>query len=421
MLDRPNYHLNTVDFLLADVALRIQLRPTQFKRATQRYQAIADWLERDDSPLKGHINELYAQGSMSIGATIWSRMDEEDYDIDVMVELDLPPNTPAHIVLDLLYHAVRGQPGSRYYDKTERRTRCVTVQYEDMHLDLTPTIRTPERPALTGWIFHHKKNVKESRYLANPWGFAQWYIENTPNDNEFADLVLRLAESRYPDEYSITAKADAQPVPDHEPITSKSKALLAHQLMKRWRNNRYSNRKGLRRPPSPLMACINARNAGVTLSLGEELEFQVRMLLKVFEEAHTSGRLVNVRNPRCDEDDFTDRWPANLDEQALFISDLRDFQVKAARIMDEDCDLSEMQSIMADLFGEKPTLTAFEDYADHVGDAVKSGEIAVDDRGRVNLTGSGIAGAASVITGSKAASSQTAPKHKFYGKPFKRR
>jgi hypothetical protein len=187
---------DAADILLADVALRIQLSPSQYDIAVSRYQTIAKWLERSGSSLAGLVTRLYPQGSMSIGATISSSMDSEDYDIDIMVELELSADTPPQIVLDLLFQTVRGEPGSRYYDATERRTRCVTVHYADMHLDLTPAILVPERQALTSWIFHHKASATNEptyRALANPYGFSEWYQEATPLDHAFAEAFAGLA------------------------------------------------------------------------------------------------------------------------------------------------------------------------------------------------------------------------------------
>ena len=418
MIHRPAGQFDTVDLLLADVALRIQLSPTQYKLATDRYNAINDWLERDGSPLAGLVTRFYPQGSMSIGATISSSVDNEDYDIDVMVELNIPPDTPSDVVLDVLYETVRGEPGSRYYKVTERRTRCVTVHYADMHIDLTPTVLVPERRPLTGWIFHHKPEDPQEpagRYLANPWGFGKWYRENTPADQGFATAFARLAEGRSGYEMMAMAKADTEPVPEQVPITHKSMALVTHQLTKRWRNNRYEGHKGKRRPPSPLLACINAQSAGMTNTLAEELEYQVDCLLRRFEDAHALGRLIYVTNPECDEDEFTDRWPSDLDAQAEFIDGLLDFRFKVQRLREEDCDLAEMQAIMADLFGEHPTTAAFKAYNERLGNAVQTGRLTTGRDGRIDLGRSGLAGTGAAAATTSSASAYTAPTHKFFG------
>jgi len=62
------------DILLADVAIRIQLSRTDYDKAVQRYQTINAWIERDESPLKGHVELFYPQGSMAIEGTIASKL-----------------------------------------------------------------------------------------------------------------------------------------------------------------------------------------------------------------------------------------------------------------------------------------------------------------------------------------------------------
>ena len=186
------------DILLADVAIRVQLSRTDYNKAVQRYQTINDWIERDESPLKDRVELFYAQGSMAIGATIASKLKTDEFDIDVVAQLDLPTNVSPKEVLDLLHEAIRGEPGSRYYWKTKRRTRCVTVDYsDDMHLDVTPTLRMRGTPERQSWIFHHRAEaLQDPSYglIANPYGFAEWFKANTPLDHDFADIFEKRAE-----------------------------------------------------------------------------------------------------------------------------------------------------------------------------------------------------------------------------------
>ena len=45
-----------LDLLFADIAIRVQLSQTAHDKAVQRYETIADWLDRDGSPLAGRID-----------------------------------------------------------------------------------------------------------------------------------------------------------------------------------------------------------------------------------------------------------------------------------------------------------------------------------------------------------------------------
>jgi hypothetical protein len=407
-----------IDILLADIAIRVQLTATDYAKAVSRYRTINDWLEREDSPLRGRVRLLYAQGSMAIGATIASKLRNDEFDIDIVVELDLAPGTDAETVLDLLFEAIRGRPGSRYYNSSERRNRCVTVSYADgMHLDLTPAELIPQLDPKTSWIFHHKPETPEvagRRLLANPHGFAEWFGEMTPLDHVFAEAFAKRAFDA--EGVMLMEKAEAMPVPPREEAHRKSKAVIALQLHKRNRNVRYDNRRHRRCPPSVMIAKLIADGANMTTTLSEEVLHQARYIQGVIGAAHRQGRLVVVLNPRCDRDCFTDRWPGDLAQQKLYLDDLADFIAKMEYMRTGECDLAEMQKIMMDLFGENPTGAVFKSFNEQLGNHIRTGR-SVYRPGTSNLD---LAKTGLVIPAAPAIRS-VAPtqKHTFYGRPRK--
>ena len=185
------------DLLLADVAIRVQLSRTDYDMAVDRYRTIQEWIERDGSPLEDRVQLFYPQGSMAVGATIASKLRTDEFDIDVVAQLELPQGVSPHEPLDLLYESIRGKPGSRYYRKTKRRTRCVTVDYSGkMHIDVTPVIRRWGTQERESWLFHDRPEAPQERsysLIANPYGFAQWFMDNTPPDQDFAGIFENRA------------------------------------------------------------------------------------------------------------------------------------------------------------------------------------------------------------------------------------
>ena len=190
--------------------------------------------------------------------------------------------------------------------------------------------------------------------------------------------------------------ADSEDLPDQEPVHRKSKALIALQLMKRWRNIQYDKREG-RRPPSVMMSKLIADAANSTDTLSEELLHQAKVMQAELNRWHRAGQLICVANPVCLADVLTDRWPGSLDEQAIFIRDLDDLVVKVERLL-AGCSLRDMQRIMTHLFGEAPTGDAFEAYNQQAGTAIRDGKSRhTRDGGRLILPASGI------VTGVKVA------------------
>lgn len=399
-----------IDVMLADVAIRIQLSPTDYQLAVDHYHAINEWLERDDSPLKGHVSDFYPQGGFAIGATAARHSTDDEFDIDVMANIDYRLDVDPEDALATLHAAIRGERGSRYWLKTDRKTRCSTVNYDGMHLDVTPTVRIAGTLDKTGLIFHSKPEepwAKKS-LLANPHGFAQWFISRTPPDQDFGTFFERRSLDYDRERAILSKRADAAPVPEQCPAYQKSRAVIALQLIKRWRNLAYDKRhKDRRLPPSVLLAFYVACHANRTTSLTEELSFQVENILAVLRAAHEQGKKVSASNPTCEDDLLTDRWPADLSDQAVFIRELTDFAVKLRRLRGEIA-LPEMQQILEDLFGEKPARSAMKNHVQRVGrDVGSTGSRFMPGKAAIPAAVAGSATAPSSV--------RSAPAHKFFG------
>jgi hypothetical protein len=354
---------------------------------------------------------------MAINATIASRARNDDFDIDIIAELELPPNSDPQLVLDCLYHAIRGEPGSRYYDMTKRQTRCVTVEYADMHLDVTPMVRRTQTPERESFVFHHKpetQHIPGSRHVANPWGLADWFKLQTPADQIVATMFLE----RMALDARTRADAVADPVPDQAPVQSKAKALIALQLIKRFRNLRYDRRRNCRQPPSvAFVRLIGERANNGTTRLLHEVIYQAQYMLDVLKQNRALGRLVHLTNPRCQQDVLTDRWPENLDAQDLFIGDLEYFVSRLAGL--DNADLEEAREILADLFGEAASTEVVEKFIESNTRAIREGRSA-------HIAGAGRFAAPAIATAAASSPSRAQPTkpHRFFGggtPPWKRR
>ena len=372
--------------LLADIAISVQLPPGKHHKAVERSDALQRHMERDGSPLKGLIALFYAQGSMATSTTINARLKHDEFDIDKVAELLLPSGTPAAYILDLIYITIRGERGSKYYDMTERRTRCVTVHYADgMHIDITPMILISEEADLrTSWLFHaHEKEPPEKHetLLGNPWGFAEYFNESIPTETSFAKAYGRRSMQT-----EILAEAESEPVPDPEPVYLKSLTVVALQLLKRHRNVLYDDREG-RMPSSVMLSCLVVDVTGQATTLSEELLIQARYILRRLKDAHARSQRIDVPNPRCKEDKFTDRWPGNLKEQGQFIGDLNAFIVKIELLRSGNLDLDQMRQLLEEIFGETPAKVAVERHLDRLEAHGRQNRIAHGAGGRVSLIG----------------------------------
>jgi hypothetical protein len=350
-----------IDILLRDVAKRIQLPPSSYQTAVERYQTMDRHLNRESSAIKDMISRLYPQGSIAIGAVVSSKFDNDEFDVDAIVELHIAASSPPAAVLDLLHAAIAGEKGSRYHDMTRRQSRCVTVDYDSMHIDFTPAVLMPSLLERTSTIFHANENDHFSKHyhkVANPWGFGEWFKTQTPLQVVFAeDAALRKT---------------AEPLPDFARINEKSLPLIALQMIKRWRNGRYTNRNGRRMPPSVMLSYYVAMTETGASNLFGEIVGQVRNLRQVFQNACSSSQLVRVENPACKTDWFTDRWPEDQTAQREFLADLIEFERELAKLADHPS-LADAQKILAKLFGERATADAVAAFSENYGAKANSG------------------------------------------------
>lgn len=379
-----DFSLQLPDALLQDIAKRVQLSPTEYRIASERGQTVHDYLNREGSPLRPYLVRTYPQGSMAIGATIASKLKNDEFDIDLIVELNIKQDSAPGLVLETLYRALNGEPGSRYHGKVIRRSRCVTLEYDNMHLDLTPACLIPSALERTSVIYHANENEPPSDHLwivANPWGFASWFNNMMPAWFLAMDAAMRKV---------------AEPLPDQEELNNKSIPLIALQLLKRWRNKCYDRREG-RCPPSIVLAFFVASAAGRRTSLTTELLFQASNLLAIFENHDRSGRLITVVNPQCDRDVFTDRWPANAGEQSVFTRDLRHLVAQLDKLK-SGVSVPVAAGILSDLFGENPTTQVVENFAKRYSAQAHNAGLHVAARtGAVALRESGISRVAPAV------------------------
>ena len=363
---------DVLDVMLADIAVRVQLTPTDYKLAEDRYKTINDWIEREESPLHGRVKAFYPQGGFMIGATVTRHSSDGDFDIDIMAQINWAANVDPEFALATVHAAIRGTPGSRYHGMCERKTRCSTVQYAGMHLDVTPAVRLSHREERTSFIFHSKGADRRTLH-ANPYGFARWFLAMTPAEEVFGKYFEDRSLAFDRALHEALAKADAEPVPAQAPVYRKARAVIALQLIKRWRNLAYDRRHAdLRPPPSVLLAFYVAMNANRTRNLADELIHQVECMIAALEDAERLNTTVHVVNPACAEDVLTDRWP-NRNDQRVFIKELRDFVAKLY-ILREGRPLAEMQRILEELFGERPARDAVRKYREQHIEDNKSGK-----------------------------------------------
>lgn len=377
--------------MLAAVAIKIELPPSMHALLAERKAAIEKHLERDGSPLKGKVRLFYQQGSVAIGATIRAKFRFEGFDIDIIVELTTPGMAPWQ-ALELLYEAMRGERGSRYYDMTERQTRCVTIHYADgMHLDLSPAELIDEFDPRRSYIYHSKPEeprCRDRKVLTNSFGFAEEYNATCPVDLSFQQEYARRALRADQGLIAMQKDADSLPVPAHSSVVGgKSAVTVALQLIKRNRNIRWATRhKDRRIPASVMFSCLTLEVAEAGRTIGQNLRIIAQHILDRLLQAKSVGQLIHVENPRCPGDVFTDRWPEDHAAQDTLIADMRLFLNQLDILLDDRRSLRERRDVLKSMFGESIGEEVMDELERDYGEAIRTGKHAFGATGGIAMS-----------------------------------
>ncbi|TKV78009.1 nucleotidyltransferase [Bradyrhizobium elkanii] len=370
------------DALLMDVARRIQLSKTKHEVAETNFRALCQHVDREGSPLEKRVIECYPSGSFATGTAIASRVAKDQHDVDVVMELDVAPDTEPSLILALLFEAINGDEGSRYHGKVKQNSRCVTVEYGDgTTVDLMPVVRI-NGPDRAGHLFHHKREARESYHKkVNPWGFAKHFNDHVDFDPAFHDL---FKGRRLLVDGKIVERAETQPMPDHVPIEEKSARVVALQLLKRARDIawRAPNRKG-RKPPSVALSAM-ALDAGPVHSglLDEVIAIANHIRARLTETNGPRGTL-RILNPAYPLDEFTDRWPENKAAQDLYERDLLRLVVALHKLRNDNLSIAEKQDLLKQLFGETAASYAIDSMLDAHRHEMDANRLSLSSTGKV--------------------------------------
>lgn len=316
----PFQTTDTLDEILLDVATLIELSPRDRRVADNRYRRLKVHLERPKSCLAPYLVDggsmIYAQGSIATSTTIINGGDDDRFDVDAIVEFDVPKQWNDAHALDQLEDALQGFPGAI---KIERCTRCVQIQFPFMHMDVTILDRSSRIPIdRAGEIFHSPDKGRAYRVPSNPWGFTNWFRSNVvPDQKQFMELLHRRRESisrsrlQFLDEEErkVVAKADQVDLPPMIPNAIDAQEAVALKLLKRYVNLRYEGLP-VRQPPS-----IYLTKRAVDVGFQEQ-GLAAQLFALAVNTASTlrmhlaNGTRPDELNPSYRPDRINDRWPA---------------------------------------------------------------------------------------------------------------
>jgi hypothetical protein len=354
-----------LDEVLLDVATLIELSPHDRKVAENRYRRLKTHLERSSSKIAPYlidgISLIYAQGSIATSTTIVSGTDDDRFDVDAIVEIDVPDDWDNSQALDLLEESLQGFPG---VDAIVRCTRCVQLQFPFMHMDVTVMDRRQRLAiARAGEIFHSPDKGAALRVPSNPWGFTDWFRGQVGVGRELFTESLRRHRAtasrsrlRYLDEQErqVVAKADQHELPPAIPSAIDAQEVVALKLLKRNLNLRYE-KSVLPRPPSIYLTKRAGSIGFMPLGLTAQLYVLADRTARIMRSHLADGTRPQEVNPSYPPDRINDRWPragaVGLADMKALAEALEHLAKRLAFMA--TASLSDIADTIDELFGER--------------------------------------------------------------------
>ena len=225
---------------LNGISQDIDIAPSKFRQAVDRYEAVGRWLEGGEYEDCHGAPSIYPQGSFRLGTVVRPIRNgkESDYDIDLVCELSIPKHLKGPKAVKMMV-GDRLQANGVYRDLLDTEgERCWTLEYAEQdgigfHMDVLPSIPDSGH-SQTAIAITDKQGSTYDWSASDPRGYASWF--EGLNKQAFDRVsVLQKASIRDRDP-AVFASIDA--VPDQLVRTPLQRSI---QIMKRHRDVMFDN------------------------------------------------------------------------------------------------------------------------------------------------------------------------------------
>jgi hypothetical protein len=313
------------DFLSC-LAEELDIPPSKYKQAVERYEAVGNWLDREGSALKAYRPEVYPQGSFRLGTVIrpLEGGKESDYDIDLVCQVsrDKLYGKESHVKHSVGDRLKENKTYKRMLSGEEGR-RCWTLNYAEedgigFHMDCLPSVPedygtingivslgVPLRYAQDAIaITHTEQFIKYEWLSSNPQGYAEWFDDI--NQAVFVQIAQEHKRSIFRKAQNIYANVDQ--VPNGLVRTPLQRAI---QLLKRHRDRRFIGHLWEKQKPiSMIITTLAAQSYNNEADIFNTLMNMVENISNysssnIIQNINGQWRIQNPVNPN---ENFADRW-----------------------------------------------------------------------------------------------------------------
>lgn len=369
--------------VLEMVCESLELTPTQFALAKQRYEGVGACLVKSDEPVLRAI-VIYLQGSTALRTTVMP-IGVNEHDIDLVAhvaELDvqLSPAALKKAIGDCL------RANGNYADLLEEMPRCWRLNYaNEFHMDITPSIPNPD--CRFGGELVPDKTLKEWK-ASNPKGYKLLFEER-------AKLIpiIRLRKHIVAD----SAHASIEPYPE----AGGFKGILRRtvQIAKRHRDIMFVDDMDIA-PLSVIITTLSSRGYEWCVK-NREYDNELALLFDVVQHMPDTIEMRRVDgidqwfiwNETTEGENFAEKWNHRPERAEAFFTWHRRLcadlvELEAVKGLDR------LGETLKSLFGSRPATAAIDTLTERVSSARRSGSLRVAPG--VGLSAGALAGSTSV-------------------------
>lgn len=294
----------------------LDIPPSYYEQAKERYQSLGRWMHREESTLRNLSPDVYPQGSFRYGTVIRPLFDNDEYDLDLVCSVDLSKSeVTQRDVKHLLGDEVKGYAkANSFKDPVSEKKRCWRLDYQDgvkFHMDLLPAVPQDEAHiellveqrgvatelallsvGITDIQHPTYEQVHPDWFSSNPRGFGRW----------FEGIARPAAHGRLKALVENRAYASTEDVPPYEWKTPLQRSI---QILKRHRDVMFRRNRKLA-PISMIITTLAARSYQGEVDIYETL---TNILDRM--PAFVKPSWPRIENPVNRAEDFADAWRTN--------------------------------------------------------------------------------------------------------------
>lgn len=304
-----------LDYVLVMLAKRVGITEKQHELCAQHFRGITNLL--DNSDLKKFKPMLRIQGSNRLGTAIRSAANENNFDVDIVIELyDIPADWTQCKLKEEVGRILKSSDRyAKLIEPKEGGKRCWTIVFADgTHADILPATANEEYRNLVALSTFHDYKQFEIRItdktiwpgyfidtermnwlLSNPVGFAEWFFAMAKyHEAKHKSMSMGMA---------TLTRASIEPFP-----TWKADSLTLQYIVRLFKRHRDIMFGDDKEKPISMIITVLAAKAYCEAPIGgifSTMLYVAENLVRMMD--YKDGKRV-VLNPVNREEDFTDRW-----------------------------------------------------------------------------------------------------------------